>query len=249
MSHDLPHSYREKSSMFAIGEELFSFNLRLLCFRASRDDFESFDLRHLRFGLFCTWIVGMGRWWDDPGANILQHLGLGSLVYVFILSAIICLLVKPLKPHEWSYRHVLTFVSLTSLPALLYAIPVEQFYSLETATIMNVWFLALVALWRVSLFFFYLKRHARLHWFYTTVVGLLPLTAIVSSLFALNLERVVFRIMGGLRDSEKSANDGAYSILFLLTALSIYAIVPLLVTYIGLIIHAWKSKSSSVEAE
>lgn len=226
-------------------KKLFIFNLRLLLFRMSREEFDTFSNSHLKFGLFCTWIVGMGRWWDDPRANILQHLGVGSVVYIFILSAIIWLLVLPLKARTWSYKHVLTFVSLTSLPALLYAIPVERFFELETATNMNVWFLAVVALWRVALYFFYLMRHGGLHWFYTTVVGLLPLTAIVTSLFVLNLERVVFNIMGGMRDVDKSANDGAYVILFLLTAFSIYAIIPLLITYVGLIVHARNSNRSS----
>jgi len=222
--------------------KLLLFNLRLLSFRMTREDFESFNSSHLIFGLFCTWIVGIGRWWDDPGAKFIQHLGLGSVIYIFVLAAIIWLLVMPLKPRMWSYKHVLTFVSLTSLPALLYAIPVEQFLSIDSAISMNVWFLAIVAVWRVSLFLFYLGRHAGLNWFYRIVVGLLPLSAIVFSLFVLNLHRVVFDIMGGLRDVNKSSHDGEYGILFLLTALSYLAIIPLLICYVGIIIHARKSK-------
>ena len=229
-------------------KEQILFNVRLLSFRTSRDDFESFHLGHLKWGIFCTWIVGMGRWWDDPGAHILQHLGLGSVVCVFVLSAFIWLLVKPLKPHAWSYRHVLTFVSLTSLPALLYAIPVERFSSIDMAITINGWFLAVVALWRVSLFFFYLRRQARLSWLYTEVVGLLFLTIIVTTLFMLNLERVVFDVMGGLRETQKSANDGAYGILFLLTALSYVLFIPSFLAYLGVIVHARRTKTSSPEA-
>lgn len=224
-------------------KELFLFNLRLLFFRTTREDFDSLTSAHLIFGLFCTWIVGIGRWWDDPGAKLVQHLGLGSVAYIFVLAAIIWLLVLPLKPRMWSYKHVLTFVSLTSLPALLYAIPVEQFLSVETAITINVWFLAVVALWRVSLYFFYLSRHAALNGFYTLVVGLLPISGIVFSLFVLNLHRVVFDIMGGMRDVQKSAHDGEYGILFLLTALSYLAIIPLLLCYLGVIVHARKSRS------
>jgi hypothetical protein len=224
-------------------------NFRLLFFRTSKEELETFSDDSLKWGIFCTWVVGMGRWWDDPNANIAQHLGLGSLAYVFILSLVIFLLVKPLNPQSWSYIHVLTFVSLTSMPALLYAIPVERFCSLETAAMLNVLFLTIVAVWRVALFLFYLFRHARLNWFYTFVVGFLPLTGIVSALFALNLERVVFNIMGGLRDADKSANDGAYGVLFVLTILSIYAIVPLLVFYFGIIIHARKKRKASTLEE
>jgi hypothetical protein len=50
---------------------------RILTFRASRQELEDLDRRHLCFGLARTWIVGIGRWWDDPGARLLQHLGLG----------------------------------------------------------------------------------------------------------------------------------------------------------------------------
>ncbi len=51
--------------------------LRLLFFRTSKAEYDSFERRHLLFGLFCTWVVGMGRWLDDPKATVLQHLDLG----------------------------------------------------------------------------------------------------------------------------------------------------------------------------
>lgn len=225
-------------------KELFIFNLRLLFFRTTREDFDSFSTSHLKFGLFCTWIVGMGRWWDDPEANILQHLGLGSVIYIFVLSAIIWLLVLPLKARNWSYRHVLTFVSLTSLPALLYAIPVERFTTVETAITLNVWFLSIVALWRVALYFFYLARHAGLYWFDRIVVAFLPLSAIVVPLVILNLHRVVFDIMGGLRDVEKTAHDGEYGVLFVLALVSIQSLIPLLIGYLYIIRKARRSKTS-----
>jgi hypothetical protein len=52
---------------------------------------------------------------------------------------------------EPRYERVLTFVTLTAPPALLYAIPVERFMALQDAQITNFWFLAIVALWRVAL--------------------------------------------------------------------------------------------------
>lgn len=224
---------------------LLLFNIRLLFFRTTREEFQSFSSSHLLFGLFCTWLVGMGRWWDDPNADILQHLGLGSVAYIFVLAAIVWMLVSPLKVKGWTYQHVLTFISLTSLPALLYAIPVERFMSLNNAITVNVWFLGIVALWRVSLFFFYLGRYASLKPHHLIVLGLLPLSAIVTALFALNLHGVVFEIMGGLREAERSAHDGEYGILFLLTVFSFIAIIPLLLTYIVIVVQVRKDGGSS----
>lgn len=145
---------------------------RLLTFRLSRDGFRSFNRSHLILGLVFTWLVGMGRWWDDPGANLLQHLGVGSVVYVFVLAGLLWLVVRPFSPENWKYCHVLTFVALTSPPAILYAIPVERFTELSTAREINVWFLATVAAWRVALLFFYLRRSARLTLFAVVVATL-----------------------------------------------------------------------------
>lgn len=208
---------------------------RLLTFRLNSEEFSRLNRRHLLFGLCCTWVVGMGRWWDDPGASWLQHAGVGSVVYVFALALLIWLVVLPLKPHGWNYAHVLTFVSLTAPPALLYAIPVERFYSLDTARTLNVWFLATVALWRVGLLFNYLKRHARLSPFAILTASLLPVTAIIVVLTMLNLERAVFDVMGGLRE-QGTAHDNAYAVLFLLSLLSMLLFVPLLICYVLLIL-------------
>ena len=210
---------------------------RLLTFRMTGKEFARLDRRHLCFGLFCTWIVGMGRWWDDAGAGWWQHAGAGSVIYIFILALLLWLVVMPLKPHAWTYRHVLTFVSLTAPPALLYAIPVEKFTSLATARSLNVWFLAAVALWRVALLFNYLKQHARLRLFAIFTAALLPVTAIIVALTTLNLERAVFDVMGGLRE-QGTANDNAYAVLFLLSLLSMLLFLPLLACYLVLIVMA-----------
>lgn len=104
----------------------------------------------------------MGRYWDDPRAKPLQHLGLGSVIYILLLSLMLWLVIWPLRPKHWSYFNVLTFVSLTSPPAILYAIPVERLFSREVARSVNVWFLAAVATWRVTLLIFFLHRYAKL---------------------------------------------------------------------------------------
>ena len=224
---------REASSV----RSLLGAVVRLLTFRMTREEFAGLDRRHLAVGVVCTWLVGVGRWWDDPGANLLQLLGVGSVVYIFVLAGLLWVVVRPLKPRDWTYRHVLTFVSLTSPPAILYAIPVERFTSLATARSLNVWFLATVAAWRVALLLFYLRRHARLSVFAIGVASLLPLTAVVVTLTALNLERAVFDLMGGLRETGGTANDGAYAVLVTLTMLSMLLFAPLLVCYVFL--AAW----------
>ena len=208
--------------------------VRLLTFRLTPDEFAAFDNRHLAFGLFCTWLVGVGRWWDDPGANVLQHLGLGSIVYIFVLALVLCLVTEPLEPENWSYKQVLTLVSLTSPPAILYAIPVERFTELAVARELNVWFLAAVAIWRLALLLYFLKRIAGLPAIASIVVALLPIIAIITTLTFLNLERATFDIMGGLRQTG-TANDSAYGFLFGLTIISVILFVPLVVCYVVLI--------------
>jgi hypothetical protein len=203
---------------------------RLLSFKITREEMLTFDRRHFIAGLIGTWLVGIGRYWDDPGARLLQHLGLGSVIYIFCLAAFIWLIVLPFKPASWTYFNVVTFVSLTSFPALLYAIPVERFFSIAIATKMNVWFLAIVAAWRLSLLFVFLRRFARLPTHLVATTALLPVCLIVTTLSILNLERVVFNIMGGLR--EPNSNEGAYTVLLILTVISAILVLPLLIIYL-----------------
>ena len=221
------------------GTPLFRTWFRLLTLRPSQQDFDSLNSRFLEAGLLSTWAVGMGRYWDDPDAPLLQHLGLGSLVYVPLLSALLWIIVAPLRPAAWSYRRVLTFVALTSPPALLYAIPVERLCSLERAQAWNLAFLAVVATWRLMLLVLFLRRSAQLSRVATAVAVCLPSMGIIVSLVMLNLERAVFDMMGGLRHT---ANDGAYGVLVLLTWLSCYLILPIAIVYVVLIAFASKRK-------
>ena len=210
---------------------------RLLTFRFSRQNFLDLGRKHFIFGLVCTWIVGMGRYWDDAGARLVQHLGLGSVIYIFVLSMFVWLVIWPLRPKQWSYSKVLTFVSLTSAPAILYAIPVERFLSMETARSVNAWFLAVVATWRVALLIFFLRKYAQLGAFQIIVAACLPLTMIVTALAALNLDRAVFDLMGGFRERTGTANDTAYEVLITLTFVSVILFVPLLVCYVGIVLR------------
>jgi hypothetical protein len=149
----------------------------------------------------------------------------------------------PLGPRRWSYLQTVTFVSLTAPPALLYALPVERWMTLDHATTTNGWFLAVVAAWRVALLLFVLRRHAELTWPRTIVTGLLPLSLIVTGLFALNLEHAVFAIMGGFRQ-RPTASDGAFAVLFLLTLIAFLGALPLLLAYLFLVGRARVERKS-----
>ena len=193
---------------------------RLLTFRATPEDFTSLGRRDLVLGLTACWIVGMGRYWDDQRATLLQHLGVGSVIYVFALALLMWLIIKPLAPTDVSYRSFLGFIVMTSPPAILYAIPVERWMTLEEANQVNLWFLALVALWRLSLWVWYLIRHCHLSGAGIFVATTLPVTIIFLALVALNLHHVVFNIMGGIREADKTSQDAAYAMLNMLLLLS-----------------------------
>jgi hypothetical protein len=212
---------------------------RLLTFRNPSPAIRDHGRAYLAFGLGCTWLAGIGRYWDNPKAHLWQHAGLGSIVYVFVLALLLYLLLMPLRPRNWSYRNVLLFITLTSLPALLYAIPVERFMPLTTAQAVNAGFLGVVALWRVALLFVFLRRVARLGGFTIVVALLLPIVIIVVALTILNLEHVVFDIMAGIREQDRSPNDTAYLTVLWISLFSIYAAPFLIIAYAGLATWAW----------
>lgn len=218
---------------------VFRSAIRLLTFRITREELDQFGNRHLLLGLVCTWIVGRGRYWDHPNAELLQYLGVGSVIYIFILSLLLWLVVLPLRPLSWSYRKVLTFVSLTSPPAILYAIPVERFYNIETASTINVWFLVVVATWRVALMLFYFRRQAGLPYYSILLASLLPLSMSVAGLAILNLEKAVFEFMAGIHERRRTSNDIAYEVVFLLGLAAYLLFIPILILYLTAVTVAY----------
>ncbi len=210
--------------------------LKLLSFRLSREEMFQFKARHFFIGLLGTWLVGIGRYWDDPKASLLQHMGLGSVIYIFLLAAFIWLIVLPFKVERWHYFNVLTFVSLTSFPAIFYAIPVERFTTMDQANTINVWFLAIVASWRLGLLFYFIRRYTRLSGFNILTLTLMPICVIITTLFALNLHGVVFQIMGGL-EKTPTPHDASYAVLMTLTFVSVILVIPLLIAYGAGIAH------------
>ncbi len=212
---------------------------RLLAFRRPSAALHSHWQGFLAFGLACTWLAGIGRYWDNPRAEWWQLLGLGSLAYVFALALLLWLLLYPFRPLNWRYRNLLVFISLTAPPAWLYAIPVERFLPLQAAASANAWFLALVAAWRVGLLVRFLHRVAGLRPLELVVGTGLPLALIVVTLSLLNLEHVVFNIMAGIQPEDRSANDLAFQVVLVLAVLSFYASPILLLGWVILANAAW----------
>jgi len=223
------------------------FIARVLTGRFSAEDVENTGRAHLIGGLAFTWLAGIGRYWDSPRASTLQHLGLGSVAYVLVLSAFLWLLLMPLRPERWSYVKILTFVCAVAPPALLYAIPVERFMSLNAARSVNVWFLAIVATWRVILYVIFLFRYAGFRYLRLFVGALLPLVIIVFGLTALNLERAVFDIMAGVSPTEGTSADTAYSVLFALSLFSYLASPIVFLLYLIAIYNARQAKPRPLE--
>ena len=219
-----------------------STTIRVLTFRVSGDELRGLTHRHLLVGLFATWVVGMGRWWKDPKASVLQHLGVGSVIYIFLLAAFLWLILWPLTSVTWSYVNLLTFISLTSPPALLYAVPVRAWFELAVAQQLRMWFLVVVAGWRVLLWARYLRVGVGLSRPASLVMTVFPLAFIVVALMQLNLDRVVFNIMGGVRPEDVTVNDAAYQALILVTIVAVLSLIPLLPAYLVFAIRGLRSR-------
>jgi hypothetical protein len=220
---------------------IFKTTIRLLSFKITKQEILQFNKGHFIVGLLGTWVVGMGRYWDDDGASLLQHLGLGSVIYIFLLALFIWLIVKPFLINDWNYFTVLTFISLTSFPAIFYAIPVERLFSIDIANTINVWFLAAVAAWRLTLLYYFLKRFTTLSHSNIVTVTLMPICLIITTLTILNLHRVVFDLLGGRRNT--TPHDNAYLVLLFLTVISAILVLPLLLAY-GLGIYNSRNKKN-----
>lgn len=213
-------------------KEVISTEIGFLLFRRIKPDLKRLGNHYLVLGLVTAWLAGMGRYWDNPRADWWQYAGLGSVAYILVLALVLWVLIMPLHPQGWSYKSVLIFVGMTSPPAMLYAIPVERFLSMSAAQTINVWFLAVVALWRVVLLFRFLKFSARLPGLSILIAALLPLALIVTTLTILNLEHVVFDVMAGIAPDDQSPNDASYGVLFLITTFSVLASPVLFILYL-----------------
>lgn len=215
---------------------------RILTLRFNAEDIRGLDGWSLLVGLAFTWLAGVGRYWDNERVGTLQHAGLGSLAYVVVLGTFLFLLGAPLSLPGWSLVRVVTFVTQTAPPALLYAVPVERWLTGGGARGVNMAFLAAVSLWRVTLYGLFLRRFTALGPNRLSVLLLLPLCLIIVALTALNLERAVFDLMGGLEEGTPA--DGAYELLMMLSVLSALLAPFLVLAYAGMVWRARYRKES-----
>ena len=86
-----------------------------------------------------------------------------------------------------------------------------------------------MAAWRLALLYYFLKHFTKLSKGNIITVTLMPICVIISVLTMLNLHRVVFNIMGGMRNP--TPHDSSYFVLMLLTGLSLILSIPLLISY------------------
>ncbi|MEK7857572.1 MAG: hypothetical protein AAB320_00400 [Elusimicrobiota bacterium] len=210
---------------------------RVLFMRATADEVRAFGGRELAVGAAACWIVGIGRWWDDPTAQLVQKLGLGSVAYPFVLGALLWLLFWPWRLPHWRYKALAAYIALCAAPGLLYVVPVEMFLSTEGALAYNSVALSIVASWRVVLLHRYFRVAAGLSGLSALVATLLPVAAIVMGMTMLNVSSGVIEGMGGFRGDPKDAFAAQIGIMA--SVLLIWPFFGGALYYLGYTIKVW----------
>lgn len=213
---------------------------RLVFFRFGADEYRELGARDAALGVLCAWIAGIGRYWDHPTAGAAQKSGLGPVVYVFALAALLWLLLLPLRANRQRYVTLLAAVSLTSPLAWLYAVPVERWFDVGTAISLNLWFLATVACWRVALMARFLGRGADCSAPRALVLTLLPLCGILVVLQQLNLEHAALQLMAGNDRASpvEHVNDATYTVLWTLTSLAGPVSLVVVPSYLWMVVRS-----------
>jgi hypothetical protein len=200
--------------------------VRFALFRPLKGDPAKHWRLYLLVGFALTWMVGFGRYWDNAEAPLWLRSGLTSILYALALSGFIWLIVLGLRPERWSYRNVLLMVLMTALPGIIYAIPVETMMDALTAGALNMIFLAIVAIWRMALYYVFLERVTRLPAYPRLVGWLLPPSIIVAVIGFYGMMYVIAAGMGGVRE-DVDPNLAAMNVLAFL-GLASWVMTPLL---------------------
>ena len=205
---------------------------RILLFRATPEETERMSWRLLLIGITSTWLVGIGRWWDDPRPEIpiFVRWGLGSVVYVFGLSTLLWLFALPLVKTRITFKQMLVFIACTSPPAIIYAVPIELWVDSKAARTYNFAALCLVAAYRVSLLAWFMRRIGRLTGDQVLLICATPILLIIAVVTQLGFESRVMDIMGGHREGPRpTIVDG---LLYLISMTGIYLAPVALIAYI-----------------
>ncbi len=158
-----------------------------------------------------------------------------SLVVSGLLFGLIRLTMFRLKDHPGigrMYRSFLTCFWMTAPIAWLYAIPFERLLANYQATVVNLWILAIVSLWRVFLItrvICVLYRTAYIGVFFIVML-LVDILAILAALFS---PKPIFNLMGGISHTPADVLilNATHSIIF-------FGFITLLVWLIGTVITA-----------
>lgn len=203
---------------------------RVLTFRASRDELLALGPRQALFGLALAAVAGAGRHWDAEGLSWVRHTGIGSAAYTLALAAAIWVALAPLRPAALGFTRIVAFVGLTAPPGLLYAVPIERFLDPRAAADVNVAFLLVVAVWRVALFGWFLRKLSRLPVLPLMFGAGLPVLGLLGLLGLTNLTGVVAQSMGGWREVSP-ATRAAEETAVLLGAGAILLFLPWLICW------------------
>lgn len=203
---------------------------RILTFTATEEELDKLGARHLIVGLPLVWLVGLGRWWDEPrDISILHRSGLGSIVYVLLLSTLLYLIAAPLARQRFDLFKMMAFVCFTAPPAALYALPVEMWMDRQSAVMANIAFLSIVSIYRVSLLIWFYLRGLDMDAWHGWIAGLLPIAGIAVGLTFAGFAEQMIEIMGGIR--EQSAATEAYVAVSMISCMSIWLAPVLLIAW------------------
>jgi hypothetical protein len=190
---------------------LFADARDVLLLRITAERIGAFSWQHLLLGLALTALVGAGRWYDDVRAIPLQQAGVGSVVYVFILSALLWSVSKPLAKNirfNWTYLKVLTYVTLTAPPAILYAFPIEIYGDDRLHLIYNTSALFIVSVWRVAMIVRFFIVGAEMTKVEAGVTTATVASGIITVLGFFGVIKAVAQSMGGYRNEGEAFAAG-----------------------------------------
>lgn len=185
---------------------------KLVRFKATKEDYESFDWRSAAFGLVLITIAGIGRWWDDPTVHSMQQkMGLGSTAYSLFLSLVLAVEGWMLRIRGSTIVRWLSLLGYVAPLAFLYAIPVERIVGDQNAILLNVIFLIVVAVYRVALLAHFFRVFGELTPIHTGFATALPISALGFFIVSFGMGAQVLQAMGGLRDGESESRQAVES--------------------------------------
>jgi hypothetical protein len=202
---------------------------KFLTFRFTKEDYDRLCWQHFAVGFVLTWLVGIARNWDLPTAPWFAVLGLGSVVYIFILSFVLYLFAYPVSRNQRSYKTFLTMISMTAAPGLIYGIPVERMTSMESAMQLNGMFLGIVAIWRVALALHFLSKGCENSKGVAFSILAIPICIVIILLIITGRVDNAMEFMGGMR--ETTSQTLVDNIVLTLCVLTVPGILIGLLTY------------------